>query len=111
MRVLTWASGHKSAIRKARRYRNWRAFGVLTKFQYRYESGNWSQWFYIKHRGPHMTRAEKRVFRAAMRWQRKEWPDWDKKRYPEVYEMSIGKLINACAALSKARASRGRKAT
>ena len=43
------------------------------------------------------SRTERDIVKAAMRWQRKEWPDWDKKRYPEVYEMSIGKLINACA--------------
>lgn len=48
MRVLTWASSDRAAITQARRFRNWRAFGVLTKFQYRLKSGNWSPWFYIK---------------------------------------------------------------
>ena len=47
MRVLTWASGHRQAVRRARRYRNWRALGLLTKFQYRRKSGNWTPWFYI----------------------------------------------------------------
>ena len=47
MRVLTWANGYRQAIRRARNYRNWRDMGVLTTFQYRFKSGNWSPWFYV----------------------------------------------------------------
>ena len=48
-----------------------------------------------------MTKAERRVLNVALRWQRKEWPDWSKKHYPAIYEMSIGKLIEAIAALRR----------
>ena len=55
-----------------------------------------------------MKAAEKRVIRAAMRWQRAVWPEWDKNRYPEVYVMHIGKVIEACAALSRSAKRRGK---
>lgn len=50
-----------------------------------------------------MKAAEKRVIRAAMRWQRAAWPDWSKKKYPGIYVMEIGKLADACAALRSAK--------
>ena len=56
-----------------------------------------------------MKAAEKRVIRAAMRWQRAVWPEWDKNRYPEVYVMHIGKVIEACAALKRKQGSRAKR--
>lgn len=47
MRALVWATGHSQAVRAAMRYRNWRAYGLLTKFQYQLPSGNWSPYFYV----------------------------------------------------------------
>lgn len=52
MLVLTWAGGYRQAIRQARQFRNWRALGVLTKFQVRYRpkigSPFWGPWEYVK---------------------------------------------------------------
>lgn len=48
MRVLLWETGFRRAIRHARAYRNWRNLGLLTKFQWKLKTGDWSPWYYVK---------------------------------------------------------------
>ena len=49
MKVLLWANGYRQAIRKARKFRNWRRLGSLTKFQVRSKNGkDWFAWCYVK---------------------------------------------------------------